>query len=159
MTDTEKLLRYAIDYLSKYNSSKKNLENILKKRIMRMKLEKKYKYNLFNSIPLILEKLEKNNFINDIDYTNSKIRFFVSVGKSRIYIKNYLLQKGIDSIVIKKSLEENDEKNSDWEIDSAKIFARKKNLKNNIHNNEKNLAKMARAGFNYQISKKILEEI
>ena len=159
MTDTEKLLRYAIDYLSKYNSSKKNLENILKKRIMRMKLEKKYKYNLYNSIPLILEKLEKNNFINDIDYTNSKIRFFVSVGKSRIYIKNYLLQKGIDSIVIKKSLEENDEKNSDWEIDSAKIFARKKNLKNNIHNNEKNLAKMARAGFNYQISKKILEEI
>ena len=159
MTDTEKLLRYAIDYLSKYNSSKKNLENILKKRIMRMKIEKKYKYNLYNSIPLILEKLEKNNFINDIDYTNSKIRFFVSVGKSRIYIKNYLLQKGIDSIVIKKSLEENDEKNSDWEIDSAKIFARKKNLKNNIHNNEKNLAKMARAGFNYQISKKILEEI
>ena len=159
MADTEKLLKYAIDYLSKYNSSKKNLENILKKRIMRMKLEKKYKYNLYNSIPLILEKLEKNNFINDIDYTNSKIRFFVSVGKSRIYIKNYLLQKGIDSIVIKKSLEENDEKNSDWEIDSAKIFARKKNLKNNIHNNEKNLAKMARAGFNYQISKKILEEI
>ena len=159
MTDTEKLLKYAIDYLSKYNSSKKNLENILKKRIMRMKLEKKYKYNLYNSIPLILEKLEKNNFVNDIDYTNSKIRSFISMGKSRIYIKNYLFQKGIDSIVIEKSLEENDEKNSDWEIVAAKIFARKKNLKNNIHNNEKNLAKMARAGFNYQISKKILEEI
>ena len=159
MTDTEKLLKYAIDYLSKYNSSKKNLENILKKRIMRMKLEKKYKYNLYNSIPLILEKLEKNNFVNDIDYTNSKIRFFISMGKSRIYIKNYLFQKGIDSIVIEKSLEENDEKNSDWEIVSAKIFARKKNLKNNINNNEKNLAKMARAGFKYQIAKKVLEEI
>ena len=50
-----------------------------------------------------------------------------------------------------------DEEDSNWEIKSARIFARKKNIKKD-NNNEKNLSKMARAGFSYEIAKKILEE-
>ena len=46
--------------------------------------------------------------------------------------------------------------NNNWELDSAKIFVKKKRLleKNEIY--EKKLAKMARAGFSYDICKKIL---
>jgi len=157
MSDINQLLKYAIDYLSKYSSSKKNLENILRKKIMRMKIEKKNKFNLYSSIPEILNNLEKNKFINDINYSLSKIRYFISIGKSRLYIKSYLLQKGVPIDIITKSLEEKDIENPDWEINSARIFARKKNLSN--HNKEKILSKMSTAGFNYNISKKILDEI
>ena len=39
----DKLLKYAVYYLSKYSSSKKNLEYILKKKIRRLTEEKKNK--------------------------------------------------------------------------------------------------------------------
>ena len=42
---------------------------------------------------------------------------------------------------------------------SAKIFVRKKRLENSSENKQKNLSKMARAGFSYDISKEILEKI
>ena len=34
----EKLLKYAIDYLSKYDSSKKNLNNVIKRKIYRLNI-------------------------------------------------------------------------------------------------------------------------
>jgi len=159
MTDTSQILKYAIHYLSKFNSSKNNLERILRNKIKRMKIEKKDKFFLHKSIPEIILKLEKNKLIDDINYASSKIRFFISNGKSRIFIKNYLLQKGIDSTIISKLLEKNDQENLDWEIESARIFVRKKIFSKKIKDKEKNFSKMSRAGFNYGVSKKILDEI
>ena len=37
MTDNSKLMKYAIDYLSKFSSSKANLERVLKNKIRRSK--------------------------------------------------------------------------------------------------------------------------
>jgi len=154
-----KLYKYAIDYLSKFSSSKKNLEIILKNKIRRLRIEKKDKFLLYNTINQIINDLEKNNYINDQNFTSSKIRTYTSQGKSRIFIKKYLLQKGISQNIISKNLDDLDNLNYNWEFESAKIFARKKRLLENSTNKEKNLSKMARAGFSYSISKKILDEI
>ena len=81
------LMKYAINYLSKFSSSKKNLSRILKNKIMRMKIENKDKFLLYNCIPQIIIKLENNNLINDKNYTLSKIRQFAHQGKSRIIYK------------------------------------------------------------------------
>ena len=70
-----------------------------------------------------------------------------------------MLQKGIDSTIISKLLEKNDQENLDWEIESARIFVRKKIFSKKIKDKEKNFSKMSRAGFNYEVSKKILDEI
>ena len=156
---SSKLNQYAISYLSKYSSSKANLEKILRNKIRRLKIEKNEKYLLYNSLEKIIYDLEKNNFINDLNYVLSKIRIFTFQGKSRMFIKNYLLQKGINKKIISRSLEELDEQDCDWEIKSAIIFARKKRLLKNSDDRKKNLSKMARAGFSYDISKKILDKI
>ena len=156
MPEFSDLVKYAINYLSKYSSSKTNLERILRNKIRRKKIEKKEKFTLYNSIPEIIKKLEKNNFINDYNYATSKVNTLISNGKSKIFIKNYLFKKEIDEKLSSDIFAELDEEDVNWEIKSARIFARKKNLKNN--NNEKNLSKMARAGFSYEIAKKILEE-
>ena len=150
------LMKYAIDYLSKFSSSKENLVRILKKKIFRLKIEKKDKYLLYNSIENIILELEKNNFINDDNYVSTKINFFFQQGKSKIYIKNYFIQKGIDGEIINNNLEIFENQNQNWELKSAEIFARKKRLSSS-NNEEKNLSKLARAGFNYEISKKILD--
>tara|TARA_B110000263_G_scaffold145810_1_gene126437 strand:- start:357 stop:836 length:480 start_codon:yes stop_codon:yes gene_type:complete len=152
------LMKYAINYLSKYNSSKANLEIILNKKIRRLKIEKKDKFFLYNSIKKIINDLEKNNLINDYNYISSKFDLFFHQGKSRIFIKSFFQQKGIEKDVIDKTFETFEKNNSNWEAESAKIFAKKKRLSND-KDKEKNLSKLARAGFNFEISKKILEDL
>ena len=153
------LMKYAIDYLSKYNSSKKNLEYILKKKIGRMKIEKKEKFILYNSMNEIMINLEKNKFVDDNNYAISKIRMFASQGKSKIFVKNYLFQKGIEKNILNDSLARFEQEDPEWEKKSAKIFVKKKRLDNSNENIQKNLGKMARAGFSYGLSKKILDKI
>ena len=151
------LMKYAIDYLSKFNSSKKNLSRILKNKIIRMKIEKKDKFILYNFIPQIILKLENNNLINDKNFTLSKIRLFAHQGKSELFIKKYLMQKGVEKLIIFDSISEFENLHPNWEKDSAKIFIRKKKLIKSPENYQKNLSKMARAGFSYDLCKKILK--
>ena len=158
MPEISDLVKYAINYLSKYSSSKTNLERILRNKISKANIEKKEKFTLYNSIPEIIKKLEKNNFINDYNFATSKVNLFISNGKSKIFIKNYLFKKGIDENLSAEIFAQLNEEDSNWEIKSARIFARKKNFQKNNSNYEKNLSKMARAGFGYEIAKKILEE-
>ena len=151
------LKKYSLNYLSKYNTSKSNLERVLRNKIKRMNLEKKEKYILYNSIIPIINELESKKLINDNDYAESKIHNLSLQGKSKYFIINYLIQKGIKKDLINEELDNYESTNPDWEIKSAKIFARKKKLEIKKNNNlENDLAKMARAGFDYNISKKTL---
>ena len=152
----EKLQKYAIDYLSKYDSSKKNLTDVIKKKIFRLNISGQEKSRLINHIDNILSNLEKNNLINDERYCNSKIESLSLRGKSKSFIFNYLLKKGIDKFKIQNNLNTFEKNNSNWELTSAKIFARKKKIIESNNSYEKKLAKMARAGFSYEICKKIL---
>ena len=145
------LMNYAINYLSKYSSSKKNLERVLKNKIARSNTEKKIKYDLYNNISAIITKIEDNKFIDDDAYTLSKIRSYAKQGKSKVFIKNYLLQKGVDKNIISNSIESYQNQNPNWEIESAIIFINKKKLIKSSENYQKNLNKMSRAGFIYEI--------
>ena len=151
------LNKYAINYLSKYDTSKNNLEKILRNKIRRMNLEKKEKFILYNSIASIITGLESKKFINDKYYSESKIRNLSLQGKSKNSIKSYLILKGIKKDLINEMLNNFELENPDWEMKSAKIFIRKKRLgMKDTKNMKKDLAKMAHAGFDYNISKKTL---
>ena len=152
------LKKYAFSYLSKYNTSKKNLDRILHNKVRRMNLNKKDKYTLYGSIASILTDLEINKLIDDKNFTQSKIYSLSLQGKSKISIISYLVQKSIEKNLIEETFKNLELKNPNWETESAKIFARKKGLRMRYSSNfKRDLAKMARAGFNYNLSKKILE--
>ena len=152
------LKKYAITYLSKYNTSKKNLDRILHNKVRRMNLNKKDKYDLYSSVAAILTDLEIDKLIDDKNFAQSKIHSLSLQGKSKISIISYLVQKGIEKNLIEETFKNLELKNPNWESESAKIFARKKRLGVKHSNNlEKDLAKMARAGFNYKIIKEILK--
>ena len=157
MDNKDKLLKYAIYYLSKYSSSKKNLEFILKKKIRRLSDEKKIRFQLYNEIQIIIEKLEKLNLINDQVFVESKIQSLQYQAKSKNYIKQYLLQKGIDKQLIEEQISFFYENNKNLEKENAIKFAKKRNLLNNNQDYNKKLSKMARAGFSYDIAKEILK--
>ena len=156
MDNKDKLLKYAIYYLSKYSSSKKNLEFILKKKIRRLSDEKKIRFHLYNEIQIIIEKLEKLNLINDQVFVESKIQSLQYQAKSKNYIKQYLLQKGLDKQLIEEQISLFYENNKNLEKENALKFAKKRNLLDNDQDYQKKLSKMARAGFSYDIAKEIL---
>ena len=157
MDNKEKLLKYAIYYLSKYSSSKKNLEYILKKKIRRISDEKKIRFQLYKEIEIIINKLEQLKLINDTIYAESKINALLNQVKSKNYIKQYLIRKGVSSEVANEQISLFYEKNQNLEKENALKFAKKRNLINDKKDYEKKLAKMARAGFSYEISKEILK--
>ncbi len=157
MDNKDKLLKYAIYYLSKYSSSKKNLEFILKKKIRRLSDEKKIRFQLYNEIKIIIEKLEKLNLINDQVFVESKIQSLQYQAKSKNYIKQYLFQKGINKQLIEEQISLFYKINKDLEKENALKFAKKRNLIDNDQDYQKKLSKMARAGFSYEIAKKILK--
>ena len=157
MDNKEKLLKYAIYYLSKYSSSKKNLEYILKKKIRRISDEKKIRFQLYKEIKIIIDKLEQLKLINDTIYAESKISALLNQVKSKNYIKQYLIRKGVSSKIADEQISLFYEKNQNLEKTNALKFAKKRNLINDKKDYEKKLAKMARAGFSYEISKEILK--
>ena len=157
MDNKDKLLKYAIYYLSKYSSSKKNLEFILKKKIRRLSDEKKIRFHLYNEIQIIIAKLEKLNLINDQVFVESKIQSLQYQAKSKNYIKQYLLQKGIDKQLIEEQISLFYENNKNLEKENALKFAKKRNLLDNDQDYQKKLSKMARAGFSYDIAKEVLK--
>ena len=154
--DEKKLLKYAVDYLSKYDTSKNNLVNVLKRKILRLNLTNFEKKKLIDIIESIILKLEKNKFIDDDRYSSTKILSLSNSGRSKNFIFNYLIKKGVSKSQIKNNLNLMMQDKDNWELESAKIFAKKKKLLEKNVSYEKNLAKMARAGFSYDICKKIL---
>ncbi len=157
MDNKEKLLKYAIYYLSKYSSSKKNLEYILKKKIRRISDEKKIRFQLYKEIKIIIDKFEQLKLINDKIYAESKINTLLNQVKSKNYIKQYLIRKGVSSEVADEQISLFYEKDQNLEKENALKFAKKRNLINDKKDYQKKLAKMARAGFSYEISKQILK--
>ena len=154
----DKLLKYAVYYLSKYSSSKKNLEYILKKKIRRLTEEKKIRYELYKEIDNITHKLEQQKLLDDILFIDSKINYLLIQAKSKNYIKQYLIQKGVENKLADQQISTFYKNNINLEKDNALKFAKKKNLFNDNKDYEKKLAKMARAGFSYEIAKEVLKQ-
>ena len=102
--DEKKLLKYAVDYLSKYDSSKNNLVNVLKRKILRLNVTNFKKKKLIDIIESIILKLEKNKFIDDDRYSSTKILSLSNSGKSKNFIFNYLIKKGVSKSQIQSNL-------------------------------------------------------
>ena len=125
--DEKKLLKYAVDYLSKYDSSKNNLVSVLKRKILRLNVTNFEKKKLIDIIESIILKLEKNKFIDDDRYSSTKILSLSNSGRSKNFIFNYLIKKGVSKSQIQNNLNLMKQDNDNWELESAKIFAKKRN--------------------------------
>ena len=77
--------------------------------------------------------------------------------KSKNYIKQYLIRKGVENKLADQQISNFYKKNINLEKDNAFKFAKKRNLLNDNKDFEKKLSKMARAGFSYEIAKETLK--
>ena len=159
----EEMRNFAFSYVEKYAPSKQQLKIYLLKKYLKTSALNIKKQNISDLIDVVLEDLEKNKFINDKFYSNSKAKSMLQRGNSINKIRNYLIGKGVNSNLIKETVSEIQEKNSDQDFFSAIKICKKKRIgparteDNRPLFYKKDISLLARNGFDFQTSKKIME--
>ena len=159
----DEIRNFAYSYLEKYSPSKQQLRIYLFKKLIKTKQNISSKKEIFNLIDSIITTLVDNKFISDKHYSDIKSKTFLKRGYSLNKIRYSLIKKGIDEKYIKASISKIKEKESDPDFFSAIKLCKKRRIGPNREENnrslfyKKDIAILARSGFSYELSKKILD--
>ena len=159
----EEMRNFAFAYVEKYAPSKQQLKTYLLKKYLKISIPNVKKQDVTNLIDIVLSDLEKNKFINDQFYSDSKAKSMIQRGSSINKIRNYLLVKGINNQYIKETVEKIQDKNSDQDFYSAIKICKKKRIgparteDNRSLFYKKDISLLARNGFDFDTSKKVME--
>ena len=159
----EEIRKFSFSYLEKYSSSRQQLRTYLLKKFFKSSNSYVAKSELLTLIDLVISDLEKNKFISDKFYSQSKIKKFIKKGYSLNKIRNYLINKGINEKYIKDSISKINLEEADQDFFSAIKTCKKRRIgpnreeDNRILFYKKDMSILARSGFNYETSKKVLD--
>ena len=124
----DEMRNFAFAYVEKYAPSKQQLKTYLLKKYMKLSASDVRKKDVNKLIDIVLSDLEKNKFINDKFYSESKAKSMIQRGNSINKIRNYLIGKGINETFIKDTVEKIKEDNSDQDFFSAIKLCKKKRI-------------------------------
>ena len=159
----DEMRNFAFAYIEKYAPSKQQLKTYLLKKYMKFSASDVRKNDVNRLIDLVLSDLEKNKFINDKFYSESKAKIMVQRGNSINKIRNYLIGKGIQDNFIKETVEKIKDDNSDQDFFSAIKVCKKKRIgparteDNRSLFYKKDISLLARNGFDFETSKKVMD--
>ena len=162
-TIINELRKFAHSYLDKYSPSKQQLRTYLLKKILKKDMRASNKKELLNLIDIVVVDLEDQKFVNDKFYSDSKSRSFLKKGYSLNKIRYSLIKKGIDEKYIKASISKIKENESEPDFFSAIKICKKRRIGPNREESnrslfyKKDISILARSGFSYEISKKVIE--
>ena len=159
----EEMRNFALAYVEKYAPSKQQLRTYLLKKYLKLSVPNIKKQDVSDLIDVVLSDLEKNKFINDKFYSESKAKSMIHRGNSINKIRNYLIGKGINDEFIKQTVNRIKEDNNDQDFFSAIKICKKKRIgPARIEDNrplfyKKDISILARNGFDFETSKKVME--
>ncbi len=159
----DEMRNFALAYVEKYAPSKQQLRTYLLKKYLKLSVPNVKKQDVTNLIDIVLSDLEKNKFINDKFYSESKAKSMIRRGSSINKIRNYLIGKGVNDEFIKDTVNKINEDNSDQDFFSAiKICKKKRIVPARIDDNrplfyKKDISLLARNGFDFETSKKVMD--
>jgi len=162
-TTINEIRNFAYAYLEKYSPSKQQLRTYLFKKFLKKNQKISNKKELFNLIDVVIATLEDQELISDKYYSDVKTKDLLRRGYSLNKIRYSLITKGIDEKYIKSSISKIIENESDPDFFSAiKICKRRRIGPCREESNrplfyKKDISILARSGFSYEISKKVLE--
>ncbi len=159
----EEMRNFALTYLEAYSPSKQQLKTYLLKKYLKTSNTNVKKQDITNLIDIVLSDLEKNRFINDRFYSESKAKSMIRKGNSINKIRNYLIGKGINDKFIKDTVNKIQEENIDQDFFSAIKICKKKRIgpartdDNRSLFYKKDISLLARNGFDFETSKKVMD--
>tara|TARA_B100000902_G_scaffold155961_1_gene152357 strand:+ start:387 stop:950 length:564 start_codon:yes stop_codon:yes gene_type:complete len=158
----EEMRNFAFNYVEKYAPSKQQLKTYLLKKYLKTSALNLKKQDVTNLIDIVLSDLEKNKFINDKFYSESKAKSMIQKGNSINKIRSYLIGKGINDNFIKNTVDKIRDENSDQDFFSAIKICKKKRIgparteENRPLFYKKDISLLARNGFDFETSKKVM---
>ena len=158
----DEMRNFSFNYIEKYAPSKQQLKTYLLKKYLKVKIPNINKKNITDLIDVVLKDLENSKFINDQFYSKSKAKSLIKRGSSINKIRSYLMSKGVSDKYVRNTIEEIRERNEDQDFFSAIKICKKKRIgpmrpeANRELFYKKDMGVLARSGFNYDISKKLL---
>ena len=159
----EEMRNFAFAYIEKYAPSRQQLKTYLLKKYLKASVSNVKKQDISNLIDIVLSDLEKNRFINDKFYSESKAKSMIQRGNSINKIRSYLIGKGINDQFIKDTVEKINNDNSDQDFFSAIKICKKKRIgparteDNRSLFYKKDISLLARNGFDFETSKKVMD--
>ena len=159
----EEMRNFAFIYVEKYAPSKQQLKTYLLKKYLKTSVPNIKKQDITNLIEIVLSDLEKNRFINDKFYSESKAKSMIQRGNSINKIRSYLIGKGINDKFITDTVNNIRDKNSDQDFFSAIKICKKKRIgparteDNRSLFYKKDISLLARNGFDFETSKKVMD--
>ena len=160
---TTHLRDLAYSYLEKYSPSKQQLKVFLLKKYLTKIKGTKSKKEVTSIIDEIVFNLEKNKFLNDEMYSDTKARMFLRRGYSINKINQSLRNKGVENKFIKKSIEKIKDENIEPDFVSALKLCKRRRIgplrpdENRELFYKKDMGILARGGFSFDLSKRVLD--
>lgn len=153
------LQRAAMSYLERYASSAENLRRVLRRKVdKRCRLRGEDPAEFHDMIDEVVAKSLRVGLIDDTRYAEARVATLRRRGGSARAIQAKLSSKGVDRNTIAAALEgeEGDEEQA------ARAFARRRKLGlfrpgERAPYRDKDLAAMARAGFRFDVARRIVE--
>ena len=158
----EEMRNFSNSYIEKYAPSKQQLKTYLLKKYLKLSTAVN-KNSVKDLIDIVIEDLEKNKFLNDKFYSNSKAKNLIQRGSSINKIRNYLINKGIKDKFINETINTIKENNEDQDFFSAIKVCKKKRIGPARDENnrplfyKKDLGILARSGFDFETSKRVMD--
>ena len=159
----EEIRNFAHIYIEKYSPSKQQLRTYLFKKLIKKREKIINKKEILSLIDAVIISLIDQKFLSDEYYSDSRSKIYYRRGYSLNKIRYNLIKKGIDQKYIKASISKIKENESDPDFFSAiKMCKRRRIGPNREESNrslfyKKDISILARSGFSYEISKKVLD--
>ena len=159
----DEIRNFAYSYLEKYSPSKQQLKTHLFKKLIKKKQRISSKKEIFNLIDSVISTLVDQKLLSDKYYSDAKSKYFLRRGYSLNKIRYNLIKKGIDQKYIKASISRIKENESDPDFFSAIKICKRRRIgpireeSNRSLFYKKDISILARSGFSYEISKRILD--
>ena len=153
---------FSYSYLEKYSPSKQQLRIYLFKKLIKINQRKSSKKEIFNLIDSVITSLVDQKLLSDRYYSDAKSKAFLKRGYSLNKIRYNLIKKGIDEKYIRDSISKIKENESDPDFFSAIKICKRRRIgpcreeSNRTLFYKKDISILARSGFSYEISKKVL---
>jgi len=160
----ERLRKAALHYIDRYATSAKNLHEVLMRRVTRSA-------RLHGTDPEegrewaldIVRELVERGLVDDRRYAETRARSLHRTGASKRRIAMALKTKGVGADDIEYALTELDEAHRNTEMAAARNYARRRRFgpwrdaDARAERRDRDLAAMARAGFGYMVSQKVID--
>ena len=154
-------------YLERYPSSAEGLRRVLNRRVAKAKmLDAPIMDNVQQAIEIVVAKFVDAGVIDDKAFAQTKARALHRRGSSTRLTRQKLRFAGVDGDTLDKAMAgldeelDTDPKQREWQ--AAVVLARRRRLgpfrqKDRKEHRDRDLAAMARGGFEYQLARKVID--